>query len=152
MIYKEEITKIFNKVIIDELSAASVYHAMAANSKDAKLAGELSTHGDEEFEHYKQLIEFATNHNIILCYGIDSKVINNIPKEKDEILKVVQSLETIAIKDYRRAALLAREEKDLETEGFFTELMKDEMKHFDDLAQYTGINRSLSSILKNLNK
>lgn len=150
MSYSDIITQIFNKAIVDELSAASVYHAMAANITDAKLAEELHAHGDEEFKHYKQLLEFALNHGLILCYGIDSKVINNVPKSKEAILKVVQSLETNAIKDYKESALIAREEKDLETEEFFMDLMKEEMRHFDDLAQYTGVNRSLNSILKNL--
>lgn len=150
MSYNEEITKVFNKAIKDELSAASAYHAMAANSKDAKLAEELSAHGDEEFQHYVRLVQYAANHQIKLNYGVDSVVINNIPKEKESILKAVQALETTAIADYKAAALCAREAKDLETEEFFTDLMKEEMGHFDDLAQYTGINRSLNSILKNL--
>lgn len=154
MDYRTSIITGLNKVLKDELSAASVYHAMAQTTTDARLAEELSAHGDEEFGHYKLLIEFIYNHSLEseITFGVDTKVINNVQVTKETILSTVQALETKAIEDYKSLALLARDNKDLETEEFFMDLMNDEMGHFDDLAVYTGKNRKLSSVLSTLGK
>jgi len=150
--YRQQIIEGLNKVIKDELSAASNYHCIANNTKDATLAEELRDHGDEEFTHYKLLIEFIFNHGLEseITFGVDPHVINDIKKDTETILSLVQKLEKEAISDYSKLSLLARENDDLETEKFFTNLLQEEQGHFDDLAQYTGEKRSLSSVLSNL--
>lgn len=148
MEYKQYIINGFNKALKDELSAASVYLAMANVTTEDGLASELIQHANEEFEHYSKLVKYIYKHNLQneITFTVESTVMNTVPTDTEEILKHVQQLETNAIYDYNALVLRAREENDIETEEFFKELMLAEQEHFDDLVTFTGANRSLNSI------
>ena len=149
--YSEIITNGIIKALRDELTAASVYIAMAETTTEDGLKEELLQHSKEEFEHYGKLIHYALKHSIVVNYSIDSSTMNKVPSSTEEILKIVQGLETAAIVDYKQLALEARNNNDLETEQFFIELMKAEQEHFDDLSVFTGKHRTLAtSVLANL--
>lgn len=143
MTYEEMINEKIGKLMTDEISAATMYAEAAQYITDASLSDEVRTHGQEEFDHFKKLMDFATNNNLKTNYDFDRAVIKNIPRDTKSLIKIIQSLEKKAITNYREIALLARENNDLEGETLFLELMKVEMEHFDDIAQVTGETRKL---------
>ena len=133
--YKSEMIDIFNKAIKDELHAAGLYQLIAGKIQDSfKARDEIQQHGIEEYEHFTQLVKYATNHGIIeslnLTLSLDTE---NMPSSVSDIIAYTQELETQAFTDYKNAAQLADEVGDSETRMFFEELMKDELRHFDDL-------------------
>lgn len=143
MIYEEIINEKIGKLMTDEISAATMYTEAAQYITDVSLADEIRTHAQEEFNHFKKLLEFATDHSLKTNYDFDRTVIKNIPRDTKSLIKIIQTLEKKAIANYREIALLARENNDLEGEALFLELMREEMKHFDDIAQVTGETRKL---------
>lgn len=145
--YKEAVIELINIAVASEVSSASAYLCMAEMTDNGTLAAELSAHAMEEFGHYKRIIGFLYAHGLeeYVSFQMDLDVSNDFPVDKSEIVAFTQMLETQAIEDYRTIALLARENDDLETEVFFTQLMKEEQGHFDDLARYNGERRVLKS-------
>jgi ferritin len=145
--YKEKVIGLINKALTDEITAASVYLAMAQVAPSENIAKQLEEHAQDEFDHYKKLITFAYAHGFgqSLEFNMEYSNANDIPEEIDEILDIVQSLEQEAIQDYKTIALIAREQNDIETEEFFMDLMEDEMSHFDELARYTNQKRELGN-------
>ena len=149
--YQKKMVEIFNKAIRDELGASISYKAMAEKVYGAgnnKLREELIQHGKEEFEHFNELVSYAATHGILsdLILEVDEEVIVNAPSDVKGIIKFSQDLEMEAIKDYRNAAKLAFENKDMETHEFFSELASDEETHYDDVAVYTGKTRSFGGV------
>ena len=77
--------ELFQKAVQDELTASIVYIKMAKSLKgfDGTVVAEhLVEHADEEYEHYKKLIDFAEKHGYIDQIDftkIDKDVINNAP-------------------------------------------------------------------------
>lgn len=131
--YKEQLIKALSKVLNDEISASIVYKAMAEYSVLPQLEEQLLEHSKDEFEHFNEIFSFCVSH------GISPEVklmdyVNNYPSNDTDILMFTQKLEKEAIEDYKSIVLLARENDDVETESFFTEIMNDEIEHFDDLA------------------
>lgn len=145
--YKEEVISLLNKVVSAEISSASAYLCMAEMTENGTLAAELSAHAMEEFGHYKKIIGFLYAHGLEfdVSFQMDLSVSNDFPTDNADIVGYVQMLEREAIEDYRTIAILARDNDDLETEAFFTALMKEEQEHFDDLARYNGERRVLKS-------
>jgi len=143
------LSKVFNKFIRDELSAASVYIKLSELVTTPKLAEELKEHAKEEFEHFQELMHFASAHGFIhtLNISLDSEAVCPFPGDdiRDisdlSVIRFVQDLETTAINDYKRMATLAMDHRCIEVYEFFSELMKDEMEHFDDLAALIGQTR-----------
>ena len=149
--YKNQMIEIFNKAIRDELSASISYKAMAEKiygAGNSKLKEELIQHGNEEHEHFNELITYAASHGILkdLVISIDEKVISNAPSNVKGIINFSQNLELEAIKDYRNASKLAFENGDMETHGFFAELAGDEEGHYDDVSVYTGKTREFGPL------
>lgn len=156
--YSEQINTIFNKAIKDELSSAIQYTIQAAKLKgsiESETADELLEHGKEEFSHFTELVDYATKHNFDgkLVIELDFDVIKNISTDLKEIQNFNMKLEKTAADDYKKAAILARENGDLETEAFFIELMQDELSHFDDIAELSGDTRGLNeSVVSRMGK
>ena len=67
----------------------------------------------------------------------------DVPLDELALIQLVQDLEQEAILDYKTIAILARENDDIETEKFFTELMEDEMHHFDEISRCTNTTREI---------
>ena len=143
MEYQEIINHKIGKLMTDEISAASMYMEAAQYIKDLELAEEIRKHAQEEFDHFKLLLEFAVTHSLKTNYDFDRAVIKNVPMNPQSVIRLIQTLEKKAIANYREIALLARENNDLESEQFFLDLMKAEMGHFDEVAQITGEYRKL---------
>jgi len=143
--YEEKLINLFNKVLKDEISASVLYRILANKSSSPKLQEELTKHAEEEYTHFNKLIDYISNHGLLesVNYSLDQEIINNTSCESLVILNIVQELEKIAIEDYKFGALLARDNKDIETESFFLDLMKEEQQHFDDLALLNGQKRSV---------
>jgi len=138
----------FQKAMRDEISAAIVYIKMANSLKGfqgSKIAEELLEHSAEEFEHYNELVSFAAKHGLTTMLDfndIDMDVIKNAPLNDDTaVLTYTQELEATAISDYKKLVELATEEKSEEAKKFFSEIMSDEINHFDELAEWTGQTR-----------
>lgn len=147
--YLNAITGIFNKSIKDELSSAIQYTIQSTKLKgsiESETADELLAHGKEEFDHFTQLVDYATKHGFDngLVVELDFNVIKNISTDLKTIQQFNMKLEKGASSDYKSAAILARDNGDLETEAFFIELMNDELKHYDDIAELSGDIRGLN--------
>jgi len=143
MTYEEILNEKISKLMTDEISAAAMYIEAAQYINDVALADEIRTHAKEEYTHFGQLMDFATQHNLKTNYDFDRTVIKNVPKNTKSLVHIIQTLEKKAIANYREIALLARQNNDLEGETLFLELMRKEMEHFDDVAQVTGETRKL---------
>jgi len=153
MAYKDEIIKIFNKSLQDELSSQVIYIKMAENAVGISLdtlREELIQHADEEYSHFKKLVEYAATHSFLdkLNFSISTDIIGKLLKTQNEIIEITQKLELDAIETYKKATKLADDNNDYEAMDFFISLMKDEMSHFDDLAKFDGKKRKLSESLK----
>ena len=133
----------------DEISASAMYVEASGYMTNIPLAKEILEHAQEEYGHFHKLMNFCINHNLKTNYDFDRTVIKKVPKNKKQILKLIQELEQKAIISYKSASLLARANDDLEAEAMFIEIMNDEIKHFDDLAQETGETRRLGEGFKN---
>ena len=147
--YPEKLKCKIQKFLMDELSA-SVYYTKAANEMvglgASEVSEELQKHADEEYEHFKELMEFASKHGMLkdMPVSLDCSVVD-YPELSNPItvMKRVQELEQAAIADYSEMAKCAMQHGDIETAKFFKELMGDEIKHFDDLAYVNGDKRDL---------
>lgn len=141
--YKEKLTEIVNQLMTDEISAATMYLEAAGYLDEITLVNEITQHADEEYGHFKKLMDFATNHGLKISYDFSRPVIKKVPKSTPQLLRIIQDLEKKAIADYKGAALLARENQDIEAEELFSDIMKDEISHFDDIAIQTKEVRAL---------
>jgi len=152
MEYTELINEKIGKLMTDEISAATMYIEAAQYITDLELAEEIKTHGQEEFEHFQELMQYAISHNLKTNYDFDRTVIKNVPRDTKTLTRVIQNLEKKAIANYREIALIARDNNDIESEQFFMSLMRKEMEHFDDVAQKTGEHRRLGESLTKFKK
>jgi len=142
--YKEKLIGFIEKVLMDELSA-SIYYAKASNELTGlgsqEVAEELKSHSEEEYEHFNQIMEFASNHGLLTSVNIhlDMSVVN-YPElsNANAVMRKVQELEKSAIRDYKCMSMRAMLHKDIETAMFFREIMKDEIEHFNDLSFVNG--------------
>jgi len=132
--YETKMIQIFNKAIQDEIQAAVSYKILAENIDNFHIKKEIQEHADEEYKHYSELIEYAANHNILNKLTYTPRV-ESLPTDEAQIIDYIQELETEAYKLYKESADIANQEGDTETRLFFEELMRDEMKHFDDLSR-----------------
>lgn len=146
-VYKEKVIGLINKALADEITAASLYLAMAQNTTSQSIATQLEEHSLQEFGHYTKLIQFAFNHGLEqdIVFSFSDQAANDVPYDDVEILELVQTLELEAIQDYKTITLIARENEDYETEEFFGDIMEDEMGHFDDLNRYLKQKRQLGN-------
>jgi len=152
MDYKDIINEKISKLMTDEISAATMYTEAAEYITDLELAQEIKEHATNEFEHFKELMDYAIKHNLKTNYDFDRSVIKNVPTNNKKLIQIIQALEKKAIANYREIAILSRDNNDLESEEFFISLMKREMEHFDDVAQVTGETRKLGEGFQQFNK
>jgi ferritin len=141
--YIETLTNIINKALANEISSAMVYHKIAEEVKGTDMedfSEQLSANGTEEFGHYKEILAYAFSHDISVVLNINPSILAT-PCTNIIDLDVSNNvtLEQQAYDDYRAAALLARENEDIETENFFIELMNDERRHLDSVAKLSKI-------------
>ena len=142
--------EMFQKAITDELTAVAAYNKMAQSLfiglDEQRVAEHLIEHADEEHGHWKELQDFAQRHGFQkkLNFSIINKqIFDNAPEGAiKDALMYHQELEATAIDDYKSLALYGEENDSPEVYEFFNELMHDEMKHFDDFADWTGQSRS----------
>lgn len=138
--YEKEMINLFNKFIRDELETTINYKIMAESvSGDANIIKkELQEHAYDEFEHFNKLVNYASNHGILHHLEFEVRKVftspGELPTETKGIVQFTQDLEKAAAKDYKDAAECADDEGDTETKLFFEELMKEELKHYDDIA------------------
>jgi len=147
--YQLKLNEMLGKLLTNEISASSMYVEASGYITDITLSKEILTHAEEEFGHFQKLMKFCINHGLKTNYDFDRTVIKKVPKNKKQIIKLIQNLEQQAIQDYKEATIFARQNNDIEAEALFTEIMNDEIEHFDDLAQETGQTRRLGEGFKN---
>ena len=145
--YAKQLIAIFNKAVRDELSACSVYRIIGNKLKGPdtdEIRDHLFEHAKEEYGHYTELIDYASKHNFLqdIKVQLDNTVFN-ANGDNNALVLSTQNLETKAAQDYRNASILASKNNDIETHEFFTELMKDELKHFDENAYFLGQSRTV---------
>lgn len=149
--YKEFLEERITKVIKDEISSSILYVKMAESIQfqaSNDLADILKKHGLEEYGHFTEILAFAYNHAIKPSIEVDYGIICSDLFQDEEIdvhniLRFKQELEQNAIDDYENIICVARENADIETESFFTEILNDEIKHFDELAAMSGMTRTI---------
>jgi len=157
---KEFLIEKFNKFIRDEISAAAGYVVIANKLKGKDVANvvkELLEHSSEEYKHFTELVAYAGNHgflNDLELVDFDTGVTKYTPKDLVECVKFIQGLEEQARKDYKEMVLLAKENKAVELEEFFEDMMGDEVEHFNDLQYIFGEipynESSLKAVLKEI--
>ena len=135
--------KLLQKTIKDELSASIFYKRAAENvygPTAAKIIDELMIHADEEFNHFKLLVNYASNYALdeSITYSIDKEVCNFDVKNLNNVVQKVQQLEKLAIIDYKELLSICQEINDEIGILLFQKLIKDESDHYDDLAYYFG--------------
>lgn len=144
--YKEFLVAKINKVVVDEITSSMAYTKMAEALEGVNIDAVveiLDEHADEEHDHFKSIVAYAYNHDIIPCLGVNADIVNNIPNTLEAAIMYTQNLEQIAIADYKEMTEVAEENGDIETMEFFKELMLTEMQHFDDLAAFVGQKREI---------
>lgn len=141
--------ELYQKTLTDELTAVLAYHKMAQSLfiglDEQRVAEHLIEHADEEYQHHKELQDFAQRHGFqkkLDFSKINQEIFNNAPTGNAmQAMMYHQELETGAIADYQALALYGEENNSPEVYEFFRELMMDEMTHFDDIADWTGQSR-----------
>jgi ferritin len=144
--YKNKMIIIFNKAIKDEMSSGALYGILGYDLigfKEEEIAEEFINHGREEFDHYYQLLKYASDVGILDSLNIAlDPFTQKYPKGNlDNIIKFKQMLENDAMQDYLSAAELAESEGDMLTKNFFLELATDERRHITDILKYSDIGR-----------
>jgi len=141
--YKNDMIKIFNKAIQDELSACSVYYLIASQLtgfEEVEIAEEFQKHAKEEYEHFTELLDYASNHGIEGYLNLNlMPYTQQYPVELQAVIDWKQNLEKESMNDYLAAAKLAEEKGDVLTMDFFKELAKDKSNHINDLLKFTDI-------------
>lgn len=141
--YIEELTAGINKALRDEISSSMLYKKLAEQSTGPEMeefAEQLAENGDEEYEHFKEILTYATNHGIKFTLSVDPVVIGmELAATLEANVNNIVNLENIAYNDYKNLALCARKADDIETEAFFIELMNDERKHIDGLLKLSKV-------------
>ena len=141
MEYRALIKNKIQKVIRDEITASIAYRLMANRTTNPNFQKEMEEHGDDEYRHFKQLVDFCMNHSCDVKIQLDNDVIDRIPDDNEGMFRLHQELEQKAMEDYFQIVLIAKNNNDFETEEFFKTLLQEEMEHFDDVAVLTGVPR-----------
>ena len=143
--YLEELAAIINKAMRDEISSAMLYHSVAEKVNGTEMeefSTQLKENGDEEFNHFKEILAYANNHGIDTFLSVDLVILSKPYTNNIEVdVAMILELEQTAINDYTNAAVLARSVEDLETESFFIELMNDERKHSDGMLKLSKLQK-----------
>jgi len=140
--YEAQMVQIFNKAVRDEIEASVGYRVMAESIQGTGvlIKKELSEHSVEEFEHFNQLIIYASNHGFLqkLDYNTRGTFMTpqELPTNLEGIVQFTQDLEKEAYTDYKAAAELANSVGDSETRLFFETLMQEELKHYDHISDH----------------
>lgn len=145
---QERFLQLLNKTLRDEISASIFYKKAALEiiGKSSKgVAEELATHGDEEYGHFKLLLEYASKFEIFneLQVTLDMEVINFPITTTEDVIAKIQSLEVQAISDYKELYALSKQFGDFTGMELFSDLVEDEEEHFDDLAFVLNQKRQL---------
>lgn len=144
--YKKFITDKINKALNDEMTSSISYLKMANELQGINMKAVstiLLEHADEEYSHYKEILEYAVNHNIKPIFDIDLIKINSTPTDLMKVISFTQTLEKEAIADYLEISKVALENSDIETQEFFEDILEDEHHHFDELAPFISQKREL---------
>lgn len=145
--YEKQMTDLISKNIKDELTAVLIYvkmaNSFAGTNAQSDVSGHLLEHADDEYGHFKSLVEYAYNHSVgdDVVIDIDLEAVKSAPTDMAGAIAKAQELETGAIASYKAMAKLAFENEDYETHEFAVDIMNDEMGHFDDFALYDGNTR-----------
>ena len=139
--YKHLMVQVFNKAIKDELQASTWYKILSERAQQPALVQYLNDHSQEEHDHFKQLITYASNHAILEYLELDFTL--SMPEVRD-ITAFTQGLEIQAAEDYKKIASQAKAVGDTETKLFFEEMMKDELRHYDEIAVLTSTKRDFN--------
>lgn len=147
--YEAQMVQIFNKAVRDELEASISYKIMAEQIQGAginEIKEALEEHSKEEFTHFNEFIAYASSHSMLnsIQFEIRTPLVNadSLPTTVEGIVQFTQDLETEAYNDYKNAAQVAAQNKDIETKMFFVEKMQDEMKHFDAVSNLDKTKRT----------
>lgn len=138
---------LFQKVINDEISATILYLRLA-NELDGAIndyfRDQMEEHAEDEYGHFKDLIDIASNRGIPFTVQLTSDANIAIDIENSEaLIALTQELETIAIDDYKKLIGMASNMKEFDMHRKFREILNDEAEHFDDVAVITGETRPI---------
>ena len=145
---KEQFLALLNKVINDELSAVTFYQRAGAElvgPNVKQVADELQVHANEEYGHFLELINYASNYDLLIHMNIalDNEVANYPIQSLENVMMKVQELESIAVTDYESLLMMSREMRDFTGVELFKDILEDEIGHYDDLAYVLGQTRVL---------
>lgn len=132
--YKKFLTESIHSLMKDELTASVLYSLLSKVITRIDIAKEIQEHSKDEFNHFDKLIDYCTKHGLEVSIQLDEKIIENSPNTTKKICMYIQELENNAIEDYRVVSLVAKKYDDIETYEFMTEIMKEEIEHFDDIS------------------
>lgn len=138
--YLEKLTRAFEKVIKDEVTASILYVKLAQMIPVKVIQEQLVEHTFEEFKHYSMLVDYAYKHGFLkhIDINVDLELINskNAYETDDykELVKLIQDLEQKAINDYEVLIAYTSTYQDHDTYELIEEIIQDEREHFDDLS------------------
>lgn len=153
MAYKDEIAKIIEKAMKDELSSAVFYLRQAeeiTGYDDEEVSAKLRENGKEEFEHFSELMAFAGKFGLInnIKINFEDFSLDMMSTDTDNIVVNIEKLEREAYDDYKAAAKLAHDNDDFETHDFFKHLMTDESAHLDNFLLFQDKTRVIGESKK----
>jgi len=145
--FNEKLKCFIQKSIVDELSAAAMYikaSNLITGLGSKEVSEELIEHAKEEFEHYMELMKFASARGFAsdLKICLDDEVVDYfISYDTKTVVSKIQKMELDAAREYKMMVKCSMRHGDIEAARFFKELMSDELEHFDDLSYVNGDSR-----------
>jgi len=137
--------------INDELSAVVLYKRIAESLTGPGapvIAKELREHADDEYRHFKLLLEFCSHYGILqeMSVELESEANLDVSSSTETLIAKVQSLELEAISTYKKLLNMSKQYSVVEGCKLFLQILTEEQEHYDDLAFFDGKTRSLPLI------
>jgi len=127
------------RAVNHEFSAAQQYTLQAASAARwgmGDLAEKLRGDAREELEHAEAFLDHMLGQGVTLRVG--NTRTPQIGNTRAEVLKFGMETEAAAVRLYREAAAYCRQIGDTAGAELFTRILRDEERHFDELARETG--------------
>jgi len=128
------------RAVNHEFSAAQQYTLQAASAARwglAELAEKLRVDAREELEHAEAFLEYMLGQGVTLRVG--NTCTPQIGQSRAEVLKFGMQTEAAAVRLYSEAAAFCQQIGDIAGAELFTRILRDEEKHFNELARESGV-------------
>jgi len=128
------------RAVNHEFSAAQQYTLQAASAARwgmHDLAEKLRRDAREELEHAEAFLDHMLGQGVTLRVG--NTCTPQIGSTRAEVFRFGMETEAAAVRLYREAATCCRQIGDTRGAELFTRILRDEERHFDELAREIGV-------------